>query len=116
MDQETGAIIFAASFVIVFFCVPAVVGYKVARERGRNPIGWTILSAFFPPVPIIVLYMIKPAKVVPGKTIRCPYCQEITFAKVMICEVCQKELHLRQDHPLMTTTAAAETAKVAATN
>ena len=101
MDNDTLGIIVMSGFALAFFGIPGFVGYRVARERGRNPFLWCIFSAFCPPFPIIVLYMIRPLKVVPGKTIRCPFCQEITFAKINECEVCGEKLHLPEDHPLM---------------
>ena len=101
MDNDTIGVLFFSGCALVFFGIPGFVGYRAAKERGRNRIIWTILSAFFPPVPIIILYMIRPAKVVPGKSIRCPYCQEIAFTKVGCCEVCGKELVLPKAHPLV---------------
>ena len=101
MDNDTVGVIVITAFAAAIFGIPALVGYRVARERGRNPVLWCIFSACAPPLPIIILYMMRPTKVVPGKTVRCPYCQEITYTKIACCEVCGKELLLPEGHPLM---------------
>ena len=48
----------------------ALVGATLARNRGRNIVGWGVLSAIFP-IFLMVVYFEKPLREVPGGFRRC---------------------------------------------
>ena len=58
----------------------AVIGGRLARNRGRNILGWAIPSAIFP-IFIMVIYFEKPLREVPGGFKRCPACAQVRFAR-----------------------------------
>lgn len=43
-------------FVILFFGIPGILGFAMARKRGRNPYLWGLLC-FFLPFLLVVLKM-----------------------------------------------------------
>ena len=52
---------------------PALVGAKLAHNRGRTIVGWALLSAIFP-IFLMVIYFEKPLREVPGGFRRCASC------------------------------------------
>ena len=53
----------------------AVIGGKMAYNRGRNPFIWGLGSAVFP-ICIMIVWFEKPLKEVEGQFRRCPKCGE----------------------------------------
>jgi len=43
-------------FVMLWFLLPAIIGFVMARPRGKNPFLWGLLSGVFPFF-IVILYM-----------------------------------------------------------
>jgi len=43
-------------FVMFWFLLPAIIGFVMARQRGKNSLLWGILSGMFPFF-IVILYM-----------------------------------------------------------
>jgi hypothetical protein len=76
--------------VILVMAVPCAIGGLLARNRGRNIIGWGILSAIFP-IFLMVLYFNKPLREVPGGFKRCTACREYIKWRAMACKYCSTE-------------------------
>ena len=66
---------------------PALVGAKLAHNRGRTIVGWALLSAIFP-IFLMVIYFEKPLREVPGGFRRCASCGEYIKWKAAVCKYC----------------------------
>ena len=66
---------------------PALIGAKLAHNRGRNILAWAALSALFP-IFLMVIYFEKPLKEVPGGFRRCATCGEFIKWKADVCRYC----------------------------
>jgi hypothetical protein len=75
-------------WVLLFFGIPAVIGFFLARNRGRNIIGWPLVCAVFPFF-LFILYFNKPLRDVPGHFRRCQSCQEFIPWKEVECRYCK---------------------------
>lgn len=78
------------SRVIIFQILAALAGGFIARNKGRNYILWALLCFVFPLLVFVIF--ILPARVVQGKTKRCPYCSGIIHQDDPACRHCKKEL------------------------
>ena len=52
-------------FLLLLFGLPAATGFYMARQRGKNPFLWGILSGIFPFF-LVVLHMQHKRKAKPG--------------------------------------------------
>jgi hypothetical protein len=84
-------LIIIITFLIIFWVVPGIIGALLAKNKGRNPVGWFFLSAFLW-IPIFVVILLPPAREVPGKYRECPSCKEFVKWRATICKHCGKEL------------------------
>ena len=66
---------------------PALIGAKLAHNRGRTIVGWAILCAIFP-IFLMVIYFEKPRREVPGGFRRCASCGEYIKWKAAVCKYC----------------------------
>ncbi len=78
------------SFLIIWG-IPGTIGALIAKNKGRDAVGWFILSAFFW-LPIFIVILLPPAKEVPGKLRECPSCKEFVKWNAIICKHCKSEL------------------------
>jgi hypothetical protein len=65
----------------------AAAGGRLARNRGRNILFWSVLSALFP-IFIMIVYFEKPLKEVPGGFRRCSACGEFNPSRATNCRYC----------------------------
>ena len=77
-------------FVIIVMVVPCAIGGLLARNRGRNIIGWGILCAIFP-IFLMILYFNKPLREVSGGFKRCTSCGEFIKWRLTVCKYCSTE-------------------------
>jgi len=75
---------------LILRVLAGVVGVVIAHRRGRDRIIWGLLSAFFPP--LILMLLVLPPRVAPGRTRRCPYCSKILNNNDISCRYCKREL------------------------
>jgi hypothetical protein len=47
-------------FIILFFGIPGLFGFIMARKRGKNPYLWGLLSAVFPFFLLVLKMQYKP--------------------------------------------------------
>lgn len=47
-------------FLLLLFGVPAAIGFKMARRRGKNPFLWGLLSGIFPFFLVVLNLQHKP--------------------------------------------------------
>jgi hypothetical protein len=47
-------------FIILFFGIPGLFGFIMARKRGKNPYLWCVLSAVFPFFLMVLKMQYKP--------------------------------------------------------
>jgi hypothetical protein len=47
-------------FIILFFGIPGLFGFIMARKRGKNPYLWGVLSAVFPFFLLVLKMQYKP--------------------------------------------------------
>ena len=73
--------------ILLITIPPALLGAKLAHNRGRNILGWAFLSALFP-IFLMVVYFEKPLKEVPGGFRRCASCGEFIKWKADVCKYC----------------------------
>lgn len=73
-------------FLLVII-IPGIVGGILAANRGRNFVGWSLLSAIFP-IFLLVIYFEKPIKEVEGKFRRCRSCGEFIKWRADACKYC----------------------------
>jgi hypothetical protein len=69
----------------------AAAGGRLARNRGRNTLWWSLLSALFP-IFIMIIYFEKPLKEVPGGFKNCPTCREFISWQATNCKYCAAQL------------------------
>jgi len=77
-------------FLFLIVLVPGVVGGCLAANRGRNVIGWCLLSALFP-IFLLVIYFHKPLREVEGKFKQCSNCKEFIKWHEPVCKYCRSE-------------------------
>lgn len=47
-------------FIVLFFGIPGLFGFIMARKRGKNPYLWGVLSAVFPFFLLVLKVQYKP--------------------------------------------------------
>jgi len=47
-------------FICLFFGIPGIFGFIMARKRGKNPYLWGVLSAIFPFFLVVLKLQYKP--------------------------------------------------------
>jgi hypothetical protein len=77
--------------ILIIWVIPGTIGAILAKNKGRNAVGWFFLSAIFW-FPIIIVIFLPPVKEVPGKYRECPSCREIVKWNAIICKHCKSEL------------------------
>jgi len=80
-----------AAYIGVFFLLPGIIGFWVARTKGRNPLFWFLLASLFPPTLMVVFFQ-GPARPVPGHYRQCPKCREYSKWRETVCRFCQTDL------------------------
>lgn len=75
-------------FLAVFFGLPGVFGFWLARGRDKNPVIWGLASALFPFV-LLVLWYQKPDHEVPGHFRKCASCGAMYAWKHSSCSYCR---------------------------
>lgn len=48
-------------FIFVFFVIPGIIGFVMAKKRGKNPFLWGALSGVFPFLLVVLKMQFKPA-------------------------------------------------------
>jgi hypothetical protein len=78
------------AIILLIIIPPAIAAAIFARNRGRNILVWSVISAIFP-IFLMIIYFEKPLKEVPGGFKRCLSCGEFIKWKVNTCKYCQAE-------------------------
>ncbi|HEY6874514.1 MAG TPA: hypothetical protein VI298_17480 [Geobacteraceae bacterium] len=73
--------------LMIIMIPPAVIGAVLAHHRGRNIVGWAVLSALFP-IFLMIIYFEKPLREVAGGFKRCTSCGEFIKWKATACKYC----------------------------
>ncbi|HEX8960718.1 MAG TPA: hypothetical protein VF775_04025 [Geobacteraceae bacterium] len=76
-----------AHILMLIPLLPALGAAILAHHRGRNIVGWAIVSALFP-IFLLVIYFEKPLREVPGGFKRCSSCDEFIPWKADTCKYC----------------------------
>jgi hypothetical protein len=76
--------------LIVLYVAAGMLGGWVARQKGRNPVFWGLLTAIFPLFLVAIVFL--PARLAPGRTRRCPHCGALTGTDSPACERCGRDL------------------------
>lgn len=74
-------------FLLLFFGVPAVIGFRLARARGKNRLLWGALSGVFPFF-LVVLHFERPKDEVSGYFRKCAGCGRTFPWKHASCMYC----------------------------
>ncbi len=74
-------------FLLLLFGLPAALGVKLARSRGKNPFIWGIISGVFPFF-LLVLHFHRPDKEITGHFRKCPLCNRTFPWKDSACKYC----------------------------
>jgi len=77
--------------IFLFFGLPGLVGGWLAYTKGRNLFGWFLLSFFFPPTLMVILFH-KPLREVSGHYRQCPTCREFLKWRDPLCKYCKTDL------------------------
>lgn len=77
-------------FILIVMLTPCIIGAFFAYQRGRNIIGWGVLSALFP-IFLLVIYFHKPLREVRGGFKHCSSCGEFIKWKAVSCKYCGTE-------------------------
>jgi hypothetical protein len=78
-------------FIFLLVGIPGVIGGRLAWNRGRNFIGWTILCGLCAMFLLVIWYQ-KPLREVKGAFRQCPKCREWIKWKDTKCKYCGTEL------------------------
>jgi hypothetical protein len=54
---------YTLGLVVDIIC--AVVAYRLAVKKDRNPVGWTLLGFFFGPIGLIIVALLPPRRPAP---------------------------------------------------
>jgi hypothetical protein len=73
-------------FILLFFGIPPVIGFKLALSRGKNPLLWGLLCLF--PFFLVVLYFEKPTREIQWHFRKCKQCGETFPWKNGACKYC----------------------------
>ena len=73
--------------MLIILGIPGTIGARLAKSKGRNAVGWFILSAFFW-LPILIVILLPPVKEVSGKYRECPACKEFVKWRASVCKNC----------------------------
>jgi hypothetical protein len=77
--------------LLIIWGIPGTIGAVLAKNKGRNAIGWFVLCALFW-IPIVIVILLPPIKQVPGKYLECPACKEFVKWNALICKHCKTDL------------------------
>jgi hypothetical protein len=73
--------------LLIIMILFALIGAVLAHHRGRNIVGWGVVSALFP-IFLMVIYFEKPLREVAGGFKRCTSCGEFIKWKATVCKYC----------------------------
>ena len=73
-------------FLLLVFGLPAAIGFKLAKSRGKNPVLWGLLCVF--PIFLLVLHFEKPKHEIKGHFRICKNCGETFPWKAVACKYC----------------------------
>ena len=76
--------------LLLVFGLPAAIGFKLAKSRGKNPILWGLLCVF--PFFLVVLHFEKPKHEIKGHFRMCKQCGETFPWKATACKYCGTEV------------------------
>jgi hypothetical protein len=76
--------------LFVLRLIAGLIGGVIAYKKGRGTLLWALLSALFPPLIVVVLLL--PPLLAPGRTRQCPYCARIVYRNDTKCRYCGREL------------------------
>jgi len=74
-------------FLLLLFGLPAALGFKLARSRGKNPFLWGMLSGVFPFF-LVVLHFHRPDNEIHGHFRMCSQCGRTFPWKAAACKYC----------------------------
>ena len=74
-------------FLVLIFGLPAAVGFKLAKSRGKNPVLWGLLSGVFPFF-LVVLHYHRPGHEIQGHFRKCGNCGRTFPWKDSECRYC----------------------------
>ena len=79
--------------IVIVWLITGVIGASLAKNKGRSPVIWFLLCAFFW-LALLIIILLPPAKEVTGKFRECPSCREFVKWDAIICKHCKSEIML----------------------
>lgn len=76
--------------VLLLRGLAAIVGWSVAKKKGRDPFLWAVLSFILPPLALLVM-VLRP-KLAEGRTKLCPNCSKVVYKDDTVCRHCERDL------------------------
>ncbi len=71
--------------------IPGTLGAYLAKQKGRNIVGWFFLSTVFW-FSIFIVILLPPVREVIGEYRECPSCKEFIKWKAIVCKHCQTKI------------------------